>query len=104
MADDMLHDCIEFARSKMEGVKDWRSEGDGVVLAIKEALDAKYLPQWHVAVGKHFGSKITHDAKHFVSFYLGDCALGAAAAPQSRRTRAVTTTNASLAPRVQTSF
>ena len=76
MADDMLHDCIEFARSKIEGVKDWRSEGDGIVLAIKEALDAKYLPQWHVAVGKHFGSKITHDAKHFVSFYLGDCAFG----------------------------
>ncbi len=68
----MLRDCIELARSKMASVKDWREEGDGVVLAIKEALDAKYLPPWHVSAGKHFGSKVTHDAKHWISFYLGD--------------------------------
>ncbi len=68
----MVRECIGLARSKMEGVTDWRAQGDGVVLAIKETLDAKYLPQWHIAAGKHFGSKLTHDAKHFISFYLGD--------------------------------
>ena len=72
MADDMVKECIAIARAKIGGLKDWASEGDAAVLAVKEALDAKYLPQWHVVVGKHFGSKVTHDAKHYVAFYLGD--------------------------------
>ena len=72
MADDMVRDIIELARSKLGALANWRVEGDAALLALKEALDAKYLPSWTVAAGRHFGSRATHDAKHFISFYLGD--------------------------------
>ena len=39
---------------------------------MKDALDAQYGSVWHVVCGKHFGSKVTHDAKFFTFFYVGD--------------------------------
>lgn len=37
---------------------------------IKAEFDETYGPSWHVFVGKHFGSKVTHDSKAFAFFYL----------------------------------
>lgn len=37
---------------------------------IKAEFDEAYGPSWHVFVGKHFGSKVTHDSKAFAFFYL----------------------------------
>jgi dynein light chain LC8-type len=74
MPDDVVRDIIDICRQKIStiSVSNWQSEGDAALVAIKEYLDNKYLPQWTVAAGKHFGTKITHDSKHFISFYLGD--------------------------------
>ena len=36
---------------------------------IKESLDKKYGPSWHVVVGEGFGYKITHQAKHMLYLY-----------------------------------
>jgi hypothetical protein len=77
MPDDMLRFCIDLARSKLEGIADWQAEGDGVLTAMKDALDAAYGggAQWHVVVGKRFGAKVTHVATAYVFFYTGDKAV-----------------------------
>jgi hypothetical protein len=56
--------------------EEWQAGGDAVVQAIKDEFDATYGASWHVVVGKHFGSKVTHDAKHFAFFYLDVSAVG----------------------------
>jgi dynein light chain LC8-type len=76
MADDMLQVCISVAQKHISSCENWREGGDEAVAAMKEALDAQFGTNWTVAVGKHFGSKVTHEAKHFCNFYLGDlCVL-----------------------------
>jgi dynein light chain LC8-type len=75
MPDDMLRFCIDLARTTLGKVADWQAEGDAAVQSIKDALDAQYGSVWHVVCGKHFGSKVTHDAKHYTFFYVGDKAV-----------------------------
>ena len=75
MPDDLLRFCIDLARTTLAGVTDWQAEGDAAVQTMKDKLDAAYVPTWHVICGKHFGSKVTHEAKHYVFFYVGDKAV-----------------------------
>jgi len=78
MDEAMLRHAIETARKHIGGLKeDWQTAGDAVVAAIKEEFDATYGPSWHVIIGKHFGSKVTHDSRHFAFFYI-DVRCGAA--------------------------
>ncbi|CAL8094386.1 unnamed protein product [Calicophoron daubneyi] len=42
---------------------------------IKSALDTKYGPNWHVIVGKDFGTKVSHEKGNFIFFYVGDKAV-----------------------------
>ena len=73
MADDMVRACIEIARKALSACgTSWREQGDAAVLSMKEALDERFGSSWNVAAGKQFGTKCTHDAKHYISFYLGD--------------------------------
>ena len=46
-----------------------------VAAYIKKEFDKKYNPTWHVIVGRNFGSYVTHETKHFIYFYLGQCAI-----------------------------
>ena len=46
------------------------SQGDDVVRKIKAEFDEAYGTSWHVFIGKHFGSKVTHDSKMFTFFYI----------------------------------
>jgi dynein light chain LC8-type len=48
---------------------------NSVLQTIKEHMDEKYDPSWHVIAGRHFGSLVTHEAKRFVYFYVGDKAI-----------------------------
>lgn len=75
MPDDMLRHCIDLARQHIGGCADWQKDGDAAVQSIKSTLDESYGAQWHVVAGKHFGSRVTHDAKHFTFFYLADKAV-----------------------------
>lgn len=72
MPDDLLKFCIECARKNITAAEDWQKDGDNCVQTMKAELDSAYGPQFHVVVGKHFGSRVTHDSKHFCFFYLGD--------------------------------
>jgi dynein light chain LC8-type len=75
MPDDMLLHSIECAKRNLSSVEDWQKDGDAAVERMRAEFDAAYGPAWHVVVGKHFGAKVTHDAKNFVFFYLGDRAV-----------------------------
>lgn len=77
MPDDVLAFCIEAARKHVGPIDStrWQADGDAAVQAMKDALDARFGPQWHVVAGKAFGSKVSHEAKSFAFFYLGDKAV-----------------------------
>ena len=99
LPDAMLKHAIESARRNIAACDDWQSkvrpgahcllngvkgdisrhltawpwysiQGDEAVRKIKAEFDDAYGPSWHVFVGKHFGSKVTHDSKMFTFFYL----------------------------------
>ena len=42
---------------------------------IKLRFDAKWSPNWHVVVGRSFGSYVTHETTCFVYFYIDDKAV-----------------------------
>ncbi|CAL9103061.1 uncharacterized protein LOC135674383 [Musa acuminata AAA Group] len=42
---------------------------------IKKEFDAKYGQSWHCIVGRNFGSYVTHEAKHFIYFYMDSKAV-----------------------------
>lgn len=75
MPDDLLKLCVDLAHKHVAPCDDWQKKGDDAVQAMKAALDEAYGPQFHVVAGKHFGSRVTHDAKHFCFFYVGDKAV-----------------------------
>ena len=75
MPDDLLRFCIDTARATLAKVEDWQKDGDAAVQSMKDALEAREGASWHVVVGKHFGSRVTHDARNFVFFYVGDKAV-----------------------------
>jgi dynein light chain LC8-type len=72
MPDDVLAFCVQLAKAELAKVHDWQAEGDATVASCKAALDKAYGENWHVVIGKHFGSKVTHEAKMFAFFYVGD--------------------------------
>lgn len=42
---------------------------------IKKEFDQNYGATWHCVVGRSFGSYVTHEAKHFVYFYIDSHAV-----------------------------
>lgn len=70
MDETQLRHAIETSKTHLKACEDWHKQGDQVVAKIKEEFDAKYGPSWHVVIGRHFGSKVTHDAKQFAFFYI----------------------------------
>lgn len=70
-----LAPLAESAHEKLDPITDWQSQGDDVVQALKQQFDAAWSPSWHVIIGKNFGSRVTHEARRMVFFYLGDKAV-----------------------------
>lgn len=58
--------AVEVAR---EALQEHNIERDQAAF-IKKEFDKRYGPTWHCIVGRHFGSYITHETKHFIYFYL----------------------------------
>ena len=42
---------------------------------IKTEFDSRWSPNWHVIIGRNFGSFVNHETRSFVFFYLGDKAI-----------------------------
>ena len=75
MNDDMLRYAIETSRRLIDECQDFDADGLAVAEAIKVDFDANWGPNWHVVIGRNFGSFVTHETKNFVFFYLGDKAV-----------------------------
>ncbi|GMI42061.1 hypothetical protein TrCOL_g1751 [Triparma columacea] len=72
MPDDMLKDCIQNVTSALEGVDNFEQDGQDVVGNIKKYMDKTWSPNWHVIIGKNFGSFVTHETRCFLYFYYND--------------------------------
>lgn len=70
MDETQLKFAIDFTREQLKGCDDWQAQGDAVVDAVKQEFDRRYGPSWHCVIGKHFGSKVTHDSRQFCFFYV----------------------------------
>ena len=67
MPDDMLEYAINISKNTLEG-KDFEAEGVDIAREIKEAMDTKWEPSWHVFLGKAFGCHAVHEKNRFVYF------------------------------------
>ncbi|VDK31480.1 unnamed protein product [Taenia asiatica] len=71
MDSTMRSDAVSIAN---EAFEKFSIEKD-VAAHIKREFDKRYSPNWHCIVGKNFGSYVTHEANHFIYFYLGNTAI-----------------------------
>lgn len=62
--EDMQQDAINVASRALDK---YPIEKD-IASYIKKEFDKKYDPTWHCAVGRNFGSFVTHEAKTMVTF------------------------------------
>ncbi|VDL89988.1 unnamed protein product [Schistocephalus solidus] len=71
MDDEMQQTAVECAAVALEK---FQIEKD-IASYLKKEFDKKYGPTWHCVVGRHFGSYVTHETRHFIYFYVGSLAL-----------------------------
>ena len=64
--------AIATATTAMKGEKAHMKD---LAEVVKKEFDAKYPGAWHVIVGKHFGSFVTHETRCFIYFYVGNVAI-----------------------------
>lgn len=68
---DMEQEMLEFAFATVQGaVEKYNSEKE-IAQEMKRLFEAKYFPIWHCIVGRKFSSYVTHEAKHYAYFYMG---------------------------------
>lgn len=76
MPDDMLRDSIETCKRILNDPElDFESQGLQAAEKVKSEFDERWTPNWHVIIGRNFGSFVTHETGCFVYFYLGDKAI-----------------------------
>lgn len=78
MPDDMIKDLIMYCVKTLTAVGMSELDGpngDKACLEIKQYLDRKWNPNWHVCVGKNFGAFVTHETRHFLYFYFMEKAI-----------------------------
>ena len=80
MPDDILKDAITTAIKELSSCDSDNDDQDNsrqnsAIQRIKEHMDEKWSPSWHVVCGRNFGSLVTHEAKRFVYFYVEDKAV-----------------------------
>ncbi|KAI8065583.1 dynein light chain 1, cytoplasmic [Gongronella butleri] len=71
MSEEMQQEVIEVCTT---GLEKYQIEKD-IAAHIKREFDKKYGPTWHCVVGRHFGSFVTHESKHFIYLYHGQMAI-----------------------------
>ncbi|CDS41787.1 dynein light chain [Echinococcus multilocularis] len=71
MTEEMQQRAVDCAREAMDK---FNIEKD-IAAYLKKEFDKEYGPIWHCIVGRNFGSYVTHEAKHFIYFYMGQVAI-----------------------------
>ena len=72
---DMMSELQEEIEQLAQQALDKYSIDKDIALYIKQELDSRYNPAWHVIVGKNFGSYVTHETKHLIYFYMKQAAF-----------------------------
>jgi dynein light chain LC8-type len=67
MPDDMLEDVITVAKKALEE-HEFEEEGVEIAKIVKQHMDEKWEPYWHVFLGKSFGCYSVHERNRFVYF------------------------------------
>ena len=75
MADDMLKDAITRTTEILSVCENFEADGQEVVAELKKYMDKEWMPNWHVVVGRNFGSFVTHETRCFLYFYFQDKAV-----------------------------
>ncbi len=75
MPDDMLKDCILAVTSALSSCDNFEESGEAVTADLKRYMDKAWNPNWHVVIGKNFGSFVTHETRCFLYFYFMDKAV-----------------------------
>lgn len=75
MPDDVLKDSIRITNAAIQAFPDFDTDGLKIAEQVKKELDARWSPNWHVIIGRNFGSFVTHETRTFLFFYLGDKAV-----------------------------
>eukprot|EP00345_Euplotes_harpa_P007037 CAMPEP_0168332924 /NCGR_PEP_ID=MMETSP0213-20121227/9273_1 /TAXON_ID=151035 /ORGANISM="Euplotes harpa, Strain FSP1.4" /LENGTH=105 /DNA_ID=CAMNT_0008337093 /DNA_START=29 /DNA_END=346 /DNA_ORIENTATION=+ len=65
--DDILEDIVTVSADALNG-KNFEEEGVEIARVVKQHLDEKWDPYWHVFLGKSFGCHAVHEKKRFVYF------------------------------------
>lgn len=71
MTEEMKREAIATAESVLETY----NNGKDIARAIKMHFVDKYPGSWHCVVGRNFGAYVTHEAKHYIYFYIGQMAF-----------------------------
>ncbi|VDO01001.1 unnamed protein product [Rodentolepis nana] len=71
MSDCMQQKAVDVAKAAMD---QFSIEKD-IAAHVKKAFDREFGPTWHCIVGRNFGSYVTHEARHFIYFYMGQVAI-----------------------------
>ena len=77
MPDDMLKDAIDTVIQEFTSIEmdDFETKGINITKRIKEHMDEKWSPSWHVVIGRNFGSMVTHETRSFLYFYYNNKAV-----------------------------
>ena len=68
LPDDILQDTIEISKAILAE----ETDDNEAIKRIKERMDERWKPNWHVICGRNFGSLVTHEANRCVYFYVED--------------------------------
>ncbi|VDK39318.1 unnamed protein product [Taenia asiatica] len=71
MSESMQQRAVDCAKEAMD---QYNIEKD-IAAHVKKTFDREYGPTWHCIVGRNFGSYVTHEARHFIYFYMGQVAI-----------------------------
>jgi len=75
MRDDMLKDAIVATTAALSACENFEATGDEVVAELKKYMDKTWMPNWHVVIGRNFGSFVTHETRSFLYFYYQEKAV-----------------------------
>jgi len=71
MTEEMQQDAVNITTDALEK----NNVEKDIAAYIKKEFDRRFGATWHVVVGRHFGSYVTHETKHFFYAYFGDTAV-----------------------------
>ena len=71
MTEDMQREVIATAENVLENY----NNGKDIARHIKMHFIDRYPGFWHCVVGRNFGAFVTHEAKHYIYFYIGQMAF-----------------------------